>query len=352
LFQTAPIIGLYDKTFDSTPDIEFTANAQGEIVLPRNPFIPGGAAVSPRGDGIALLRIEFDGKRWYQFIEVADFNLEYFRGHTAEGQYVIELPGPGETRIPADIGLESHDRPITRGSTSPSAANGTDFGARRINSAGIPAMFAVKNDGSQVLTLTGASRVAISGPAAADFVVTAQPNADIGPGGLTTFRIQFTPHALGLRTATVTIASNDVNESSFSFAIQGRGLTAGDYDGNGSVNGADFLAWQRTLGKAIQPPGSDADGNLSGVVDAADLGVWRSAFASADVLVVRETEASSVASDLVAEQHDEANERAAVDAVFTDASSLFAAGGAFDPHCSAPASVASRLSRRPMRRLT
>ncbi len=352
LFQTAPIFGTYVKTFDTTPDMEFTASSQGEIVLPRNPFIPGGAPVSPRGDGIALLRIEFEGKRWYQFIEVSDFNLEYFRGHTAEGQYVIELPGPGETRVPADIGLESHDRPITRGSTTPTASNGTDFGARRVNSAGNPAMFAVKNDGSLLLTLTGASRVAISGPAAADFVVTAQPNANVNPGGLTTFRIQFTPHAVGLRTATVTIASNDVNEPSFSFAIQGRGLTAGDYDGNGRVDGADFLAWQRTLGKAIQPPGSDADGNLSGVVDTADLGVWRSGFASTDVLLVRETEVSSVASDLVAAQHDEARVRAAVEAVFADPSSLFAAGGAFDPHRSAPASATSRLPRRAMRRLS
>jgi arabinan endo-1,5-alpha-L-arabinosidase len=52
---------------------------------------------------------------------------------------------------------------------------------------------------------------------------------------------------------------------------------AGDYDGDLDADGADFLAWQRTLGSSNSP----ADGNDNGVADAPDLDVWRADFAAA-----------------------------------------------------------------------
>ncbi|BBO34904.1 dockerin type I domain-containing protein [Lacipirellula parvula] len=53
---------------------------------------------------------------------------------------------------------------------------------------------------------------------------------------------------------------------------------AGDYNGNGSVDGADFLAWQRSFGTAATPAGSGADGNGNGSIDAGDLTVWKEHF--------------------------------------------------------------------------
>jgi hypothetical protein len=52
---------------------------------------------------------------------------------------------------------------------------------------------------------------------------------------------------------------------------------AGDYDGDQDVDGADFLLWQCTLGTAVTP-GLGADGNTSGVIDAADLPPWSGNF--------------------------------------------------------------------------
>jgi hypothetical protein len=46
----------------------------------------------------------------------------------------------------------------------------------------------------------------------------------------------------------------------------------GDYDLNGSVNGGDFLLWQRTLGS---PEELVADGSLNSTVDIADYAIWR-----------------------------------------------------------------------------
>ncbi len=54
----------------------------------------------------------------------------------------------------------------------------------------------------------------------------------------------------------------------FEFTVTDVGLP-GDYDGNGAVDGADFLAWQRQLGSA-----GSADGDNSGTVDAPDLTIW------------------------------------------------------------------------------
>jgi T5SS/PEP-CTERM-associated repeat protein len=49
---------------------------------------------------------------------------------------------------------------------------------------------------------------------------------------------------------------------------------AGDFDADGSVDGSDFLAWQRQLGDAAEP----ADGNGDGAVDGADLTLWQESF--------------------------------------------------------------------------
>jgi prepilin-type N-terminal cleavage/methylation domain-containing protein/prepilin-type processing-associated H-X9-DG protein len=58
----------------------------------------------------------------------------------------------------------------------------------------------------------------------------------------------------------------------------GSGGQPGDFDGNGIVDGADFLAWQRAFGTAAVPPGAGADANGDGQIDASDLSLWRDNF--------------------------------------------------------------------------
>lgn len=50
---------------------------------------------------------------------------------------------------------------------------------------------------------------------------------------------------------------------------------AGDYDGNGTVDFADYEKWKADFGQNITPIGSGADGNADGWVDAADFTFWR-----------------------------------------------------------------------------
>jgi prepilin-type N-terminal cleavage/methylation domain-containing protein/prepilin-type processing-associated H-X9-DG protein len=56
-------------------------------------------------------------------------------------------------------------------------------------------------------------------------------------------------------------------------------LTPGDYDGNGSVGPEDYDTWKLAIGTEVDP-GSGADGNADGVVNAADYVFWRNIYSA------------------------------------------------------------------------
>jgi hypothetical protein len=51
----------------------------------------------------------------------------------------------------------------------------------------------------------------------------------------------------------------------------------GDYDGNNTVDAADYAVWRKTLGQTV-PSGTGADGSRNGTVGPEDLTVWRAYF--------------------------------------------------------------------------
>ena len=65
------------------------------------------------------------------------------------------------------------------------------------------------------------------------------------------------------------------------FRVRYVNQTTGDYDRSNTVDGADFLAWQRNFGSVAD---LNADGNNSRRVDAADLDVWKSAYGAPAVV--------------------------------------------------------------------
>ena len=67
---------------------------------------------------------------------------------------------------------------------------------------------------------------------------------------------------------------------------------AGDYDGNGEIDTADFQLWNDTYG-STQRLLADGDGN--GVVDAADYTVWRNAYESTPTVAVPEPSSLALA---------------------------------------------------------
>src|SRR5206468_1338595 len=83
--------------------------------------------------------------------------------------------------------------------------------------------FTLKNTGSANLTGLG---VTIDGADPGMFSVTTSPVAPVAPGGSTTMTVQFAPTAIGVRAATLHIASNDTSQNPFNIGVSGTGTTA------------------------------------------------------------------------------------------------------------------------------
>jgi hypothetical protein len=49
----------------------------------------------------------------------------------------------------------------------------------------------------------------------------------------------------------------------------------GDYNRDGSVDAADYVAWRKTLGNSVATAGMGADGNHNGIIDMGDYAMWR-----------------------------------------------------------------------------
>lgn len=50
----------------------------------------------------------------------------------------------------------------------------------------------------------------------------------------------------------------------------------GDYNGNGTVDAADYVVWRKSVG--LMSGGLAADGDGNGIIDANDYAVWKSHF--------------------------------------------------------------------------
>ena len=122
-----------------------------------------------------------------------------------------------------EIDVRGNKVSIANGDTTPTMADHTDFGSLDIAGGTLVRTFTISNTGTAALTLSGSPLVAVSGTNAGDFTVTTQPAGSVAASGSTTFQITFDPSAVGVRTATVTIANNDSDEGSYTFAVQGRG---------------------------------------------------------------------------------------------------------------------------------
>ncbi len=128
----------------------------------------------------------------------------------SEDPYVITLSGYCEPQMSV---LE-----VLQGGLS-------DFGTVFIGES-TDATFTVKNSGSADLVLYGPP-VSISGGGEANFSILQQPASRVVASGTSAFVIRFAPNSQGLKSATVSIMTNDPDKSPYSFTIQGTGERMG-----------------------------------------------------------------------------------------------------------------------------
>lgn len=108
-----------------------------------------------------------------------------------------------------------------------SLASGTDpvdMGTQVINTTSAVKTFTIVNLGGASLTLGAITK---TGASAADFIVsTTGMTTTLAPGASTTFSLTFKPAALGSRSATLQIASNDASLNPFEIPLTGTSVTS------------------------------------------------------------------------------------------------------------------------------
>jgi hypothetical protein len=129
-----------------------------------------------------------------------------------------------------EIIVEGRDGEIPDGFTAATTEFGTLAGPVRAGRASL-IYFSIRNAGQEVLTL-GSNAVSLTGAGTTHFSVSAQPPTTLPPGASAPFAIRFAPTAAGLHTIDVNITSDDFNESTYNFRVDGRALVATDDHGD------------------------------------------------------------------------------------------------------------------------
>jgi len=119
----------------------------------------------------------------------------------------------------SEIGVAGNGLEIPHGDISPNPADCSDFGPLLFSADPIVHTFTIRNSGSENLTLT--LPVQVTGT---DFSIASQPSlTTLGPHESTTFELRFDALDGGLRPGQVRSTSDDKDESSYTFLVQGTG---------------------------------------------------------------------------------------------------------------------------------
>ncbi len=147
------------------------------------------------------------------------------------GSFLVTITGnsvvlSGYLPVP-DISVSGNSVNIADGDATPDLADHTDFASVNLSGGTRVRTFIITNSSQGVLTL---GSVTVSGAHAADFTVTAQPASPVIPGGNTTFQVTFDPNGVGLRSAALSLVTDDPDENPFNFSIQGTGALSNNAD--------------------------------------------------------------------------------------------------------------------------
>jgi formylglycine-generating enzyme required for sulfatase activity len=118
-----------------------------------------------------------------------------------------------------EIAVLGTNRVALTGGNTPDVGNGTDFGSALVAGGQVDRTLFITNSGEGALNISG---VTTSGAHAADFVVVSWPTK-VSPNAVSNLVLRFDPTAAGARTGTIEVASDDADESSYTFTVKGTG---------------------------------------------------------------------------------------------------------------------------------
>ena len=170
---------------------------------------------------------DLDGNGFNDLVVGAYYDDEGGPDRGAVHLHFLAPPGP-------EIEVSGNGQQINNGDTTPSLADHTDYGTLDLDSGQLTRTFVIRNLGALDLSL-GPDAGSLSGPAAADFSITSQPGEVVAQsGGLTTISVSFDPSAVGTRSATLSIANDDPDESPYTFDLLGAGANQPDIEVSGN----------------------------------------------------------------------------------------------------------------------
>jgi hypothetical protein len=135
---------------------------------------------------------------------------------TNEATYNFDISATASSN--PEIDMYGNGTLISDDDITPSPADNTSFGSVVINTS-LDKVFEIRNTGTAALNLTGTPRVAITGANSANFMVLVQPGTTVSAASSSFFTVRFTSAVAGVNNATITILSNDSNESTYNFNI-------------------------------------------------------------------------------------------------------------------------------------
>ena len=165
-----------------------------------------------------------------------------------------------------EINVKGNAVSIADGDVTPSTTDSTDFGSAVTCNGTIVRRFTIENTGAATLNISGA---ALSGTNMGDFTITASPSGTVSAAGSTTVEVTFDPSANGTRSATLTISSDDADEGTYDFAIQGTGIADNvapsiTCPGNRTVNNDNaVLTWNSATGNINAPVSDNCPGSIT-----------------------------------------------------------------------------------------
>jgi len=200
--------------------------------------MPASFVSHANGDGIAF---SADGVTWHKLTDLVD----NFTGQTFDLDAAVSAAGIGYTsdfrikfqqydnysastdgrefdniRIDVveptapEVTVTFSGRSIADGDTTPSAADGTDFGSVAQGTPAYTRTYAVRNDGTAPLTLSGLT--VPPGFTATDGLVGSLP-----PGGVDALTVRLDTATAGTKSGQISFATNDSDENPFNFSITG-----------------------------------------------------------------------------------------------------------------------------------
>jgi uncharacterized repeat protein (TIGR01451 family) len=207
-------VGSGNLSLSGDPLVVLSGTHAGDFLVSTQ---PAGSTVAP-GDS-ASFTVTFNPTA----VGLRTASLSFANDDDDENPFTFSIQGTGIAS--PEINILGNGISIVSGDATPSTADSTIFEDTIVDSSSWVG-YTIENTGSALLTLTdGSPYITITGTHASDFTITLVPQSTVAAGGGTTgFNVRFIPGGEGVRSAVISIASDDTDENPYTFTINGTGL--------------------------------------------------------------------------------------------------------------------------------